>query len=29
MRGNNPNRKDSYQWSLGHIYTINTELETV
>ena len=27
MRDNNPNRKDSYQWSLGHIYTISTELE--
>ena len=27
MQDQNPNRKDSYQWSLGHIYTLSTELE--
>ena len=27
MQDSNPNKKDSYQWSLGHIYTLSTELE--
>ena len=27
MHDSNPNKKDSYQWSLGHIYTLSTELE--
>ena len=27
MHDSNPNKKDSYQWSLGRIYTLSTELE--
>ena len=27
MCDTNPDRKDAYQWSLGHIYTVSTELK--